>query len=55
MHLIDNLPSTTPDYYGQALAAYRRRGVPNPEMAAAFFAAMSESLDILLKAADGTD
>lgn len=51
MHLIDNRPGP-PDYYGQALASYKRRGVPNAEMGAAFFAAISESLDILLKAAE---
>lgn len=56
MHLIDNRPDTPPDYYGQALATYKRRGVPNAEMLAAFFAAMGESADILMKAVKrGTD
>lgn len=41
-----------PDYYGRALAAYKLHGVPDAEMGAAFFAAMSESIEILIEAAE---
>lgn len=49
MILIDNSLDAPPDHYGRALAAYKRHGVPNAEMGAAFFAAMSESLEILME------
>lgn len=52
MILADNSLDAPPDYYGRALAAYKRTGVPDAEMAAAFFAAMSESLENLMEAAE---